>query len=140
MFAPVFAAIVQKNKLIFDEPDNLAIWLGQFLDKKVEVVIKKKRKKRTSGQPDELGNQNAWYWGVILPLCGGELGYTSEEIHEIFISQFAPYIYKDFAGQKVAIKIRTHEMDTIQFTQYVESIRVKMSGLGITIPDPEKIE
>ena len=69
-----------------------------------------------------------------------ELGYTVDEMHEIFLSLYAPFTYKELFGKKIVVKIRTSEMETIQFTEYVESIRIKMAELNIIIPDPKKYD
>lgn len=136
---PIFSAKVEKNRLVFDEPENFSMWLQQFVDKKVEVIVRKKKRKRTTGQPDELGNQNGWYWSVILPLSANTLGYTINEMHEVFTEEFAPYTFKDFGNKKVKVKIRSSEMDTVQFKEYCEFIIIKMAEFGCIIPDPEKM-
>ncbi len=136
---PIFLANVEKGRLVFEEPDNFSMWLNQFIGKRVEVIVRKKKKIRTTGKADELGNQNGYYWSVVLPLSAKELGYTVDEMHEIFTNEYAPYTTRDFKGKKVPIKIRTSEMDTLQFTEYVETIRQVMAEMNIIIPDPNKI-
>lgn len=136
---PIFLANVEKGRLVFEEPENFSLWLNQFIGKRVEVIVRKKKKIRTTGKADELGNQNGYYWSVVLPLSAKELGYTVAEMHEIFTNEYAPYTTRDFKGKKVPIKIRTSEMDTLQFTEYVETIRQVMAEMNIIIPDPNKI-
>jgi len=136
---PIFLANVEKGRLVFEDSDNFSLWLNQFVGKRVEVIVRKKKKIRTTGKIDELGNQNGYYWSVVLPLSAKELGYTVDEMHEIFINEYAPYTTRDFKGKSVPIKIRTSEMDTIQFTEYVETIRQVMAEMNIIIPDPNKI-
>jgi len=136
---PIFLANVEKGRLVFEEPENFSLWLNQFIGKRVEVIVRKKKKIRTTGKADELGNQNGYYWSVVLPLSAKELGYTVDEMHEIFTNEYAPYTTRDFKGKKVPIKIRTSEMDTLQFTEYVETIRQVMAEMNIIIPDPNKI-
>ena len=136
---PIFTAKVEKNRLVFDEPDNLSLWLGQFIEKTVEVIIRKKLKIRSTGKQDEEGNQNGYYWSVVIPLSAKELGYQMNEMHEIFTQQFAPTICKTFGKTNVQVKIRSSEMNTFQFTEYVEAIRQTMAEMGVLIPDPQKI-
>lgn len=136
---PVFLANVEKGRLVFEDPDNFSLWLGQFIGKKVEVIVRKKKRIRTTGKADELGNQNGYYWSVVLPLSAKELGYTVNEMHEVFTEQYAPYTTKKFKDNLIKIKVRTSEMDTVQFTEYVETIRQVMAEMNIIIPDPNKI-
>jgi hypothetical protein len=139
MYAPSFLARVEKNKLKLEDPENFGLWCGQFEGKNVKVKVEKIRKPRSTGKPDELGNQNGWYWGVILPLSAKELGYTVYEMHEVFTAEFAPCIFKDFGNKKVAVKIRSSEMDTTQFKDYIDSIIIKMAEMSVIIPEPIKI-
>ena len=139
MLTPVFRAKVEQNRLVFEDQVTLSGWLNQFIGKQVEVTIKKLRRPRSTGKPDELGNQNGYYRGVIVPISAKELGYSQNEMHEIFISQCSPYIYKDFNGKKVAIKIRTSDMDTVQMMNFTDDCRKLMAEMNIIIPDPEKV-
>lgn len=134
----IFLATVELGKLKIDEPEKFSMWLNQFIGKRVEVIVRKKIKKRTTGKIDELGNQNGWYYGVILPICSQELGYSIPAMHEIFTQEFAPFTFQQFNNKSIPIKIRTSQMNTMQFTQYIEDIRIKMGEMGITIPDPKK--
>jgi len=137
---PIFLAKVEKGKPIVEQREQFTLWVGQFEGKMVEIIVRKKRKIRSTGRADEDGNQNGYYWSVILPLSAKELGYTINEMHEVFLEEFAPFTFKDFGNKKVKIKIRSSEMDTSQFKLYCDSIIIKMAEMGIVIPDPIKIE
>lgn len=136
---PVFLAFVEKGRLKFQDPAMLSQWLETLVGKQVEVLIRKKERKRTSGKYYEESNANGWYWGVIIPLSAKELGYTPKEMHEVFTELYAPYSVRKFTGTYVKIKCRTSEMNTLQFSEYCETIRQKMAELGVIIPDPDKI-
>lgn len=136
---PIFLATVEKDKLVLDSPENFSLWLGQFVGKRVEVIVRKKRKPRTTGKSDELGNQNGYYWAVVLPICSKEFGYTIDEMHEVFIELYAPYKIKEFKGNQIKLRVRTSEMDTVQFATYTDTIRQAMAEMNIIIPDPDKM-
>lgn len=36
------------------------------------------------------GQQNRWYWGVIVQLLADHTGYTADEIHEVLKAKFIP--------------------------------------------------
>jgi len=137
---PKFNATVEKNRLVLENPQSFSMWLTNLVGKKVEVIVKKKKKKRSTGLPDELGNQNGYYWAVVLPISAKGLGYTIDEMHEIFIELYAPYTVKKFKDKFVNVKIRTSEMDTLQFKEFLETIQISMAEQNIIIPDPVKIE
>ena len=137
---PIFLAKVEHNRLKLENTEQFSLWCGQFEGKDVQIIVKKKTRKRTSGQVDELGNQNGYYWSVVLPLSAKTLGYTDKEMHEVFMTEYAPYHIVEFKNKKITVKIRTSEMDTIQFTEYVKTIRQVMAEMNCIIPDPNKIK
>jgi len=134
-----FLGTIKDNKLVVEKRDEFILWIGQFEGKKIDIIVKKHRRKRTTGKPDEEGNQNGYLHGVIFPLCAKELGYTFEEMKEIFITLFSPYSYKDFGEKKVALKLRTSQMDIFQCKEFIDTIIIEMAKLGIIIPDAKKI-
>lgn len=138
MYSPTFKAKVEQNKLKLEEPEEFGLWCGQFEGKIVNVKVDQYRKPRSTGKADELGNQNGWYWSTILPICSKALGYTVDEMHEVFLAQFAPYIYREIGEKKVAVKIRSSQMNTFQFAEYCDSIIVEMAQMSIVIPDPKR--
>lgn len=130
----------QNGKVKLENPENYHLWVGQFKDgTEGELIVRKKKKSRTTGKHDELGNQNGYLWVIVYPISAKELGYTVQEMHEVFTAMFAPYVYKDFKGQKIAVKIRTSQMSTVQCAEYTESIRIKMAEIGCEIPNPERV-
>lgn len=108
---------------------------------KLVITVKKYRKIRSTGAPGETGNQNGWYWDVVLPIISEWSGHTVDELHEIYKSLYAPkkrYLMKD--GREVTIAKSTGDMDTLEFTEYVERIRADVGEQGVVIPDPVKVD
>lgn len=111
---------------------------------------------RTSDQ------QRKYYRGVVLQMIAQEAGYTDEEMHEYLLQEFAPKtevskgkrprvnrwmssLEKVKARRDRMIwdavsetrRKRTNDMDTAEFTAYVESVRRFASSFyGLNIPDP----
>lgn len=131
-----FNASIINNKIKFDNIQIVREYIQTLENKKIVITIEKKVKKRTTGKEGELGNQNGWYWKIIIPICSKELGYSNKEMHEIFISEFAPYKVKKLGNKYIKLPIRTSEMNTIQFTEYCELIKIKMAELNIFFPNP----
>jgi hypothetical protein len=136
---PVYKGIVTNGKLLVNDPQGFNAYVSSLEGKEITVTIKRFRKKRTSGQIDELSNQNGYLWAIVYPISADYLGYSVPEAHELFTQLYAPYVYKEIGGDKVAVKIRTSEMDIHQFAQYVDSIINKMAEFSVYIPPSDKI-
>jgi len=88
--------------------------------------------------------ENKYYWGVIVKILSDELGYTTNEVHEIlkqrFISKVVFLKTKD-AVKEMRIPQSTTKLKTVEFEEYLSSIRQWASmELGIYIPTPNEIE
>lgn len=136
---PVFKGIVENGKLKLEDPLAFGNWLKGLIGKKVFITVKKATRPRTTGKEDELGNQNGYYWSVVLPICASELGYTVKEMHEVFINEYSPYIIREFKGKKINIRVRTSDMNTVQFAEFLNTIIIEMAQMNIQIPEPQKI-
>lgn len=104
----------------------------------VTVTIEKKSRKRSN-------QQNAYYWGVIIPLCKrgfNDLGHdlNDEDTHTFLKSKFnaLDIVFED-TGEVFPLGRSTTEMDTIDFMMYVEKIQQFAAEiLNTIIPDPIK--
>lgn len=88
--------------------------------------------------PQRSTNQNRWYRGVILPMVAAAIGDDEDPVHEALIEKFSAYRVRG-KDKRFGLKIkkRTRNMDTAEFTEYVEKVRQwAASFLGIQIPDP----
>jgi len=105
---------------------------------------------------ERSNEQNAYYWHVIIGdpggefrkgtgLCG-ELGYTSEEMHEILKYKFLTEI-RELVREKEGVKTKkliivpltTTDLSTIQFEDFLSSIRAWASNeLSIFLPAPNE--
>lgn len=136
---PVFQGEVKNGVLHVFEKEQLAEHITSLNGKKVELTVQKRKRKRTTGKPHEPGNQNGWYWSVILPMSGKELGYDPKEMHETFSQLYAPKVKKEVGNLTVMVPIRTSNMNTEQFAEYCDTIVRTMAEMGVVIPDPEKV-
>lgn len=110
-----------------------------FEGKEIEITIKRKYKQRSLPQ-------NAFYWGVIIPMFQelinehwGEIK-SSEEIHEILKSQ-CNYTEKvnQQTGEITKIPQSTTELTTAGWLEYEQKIRqFAMDFFHATIPEPNE--
>lgn len=112
----------------------------------------KKDVQRLEGKPAYLavgelkknrsGNQNRYYWGIVVEILSNELGYTPDEIHEILKSKFLmkKTIMLD-NSEEFKIAHSTTKLSTKEFEEYAKNIRVWSAiELEIQIPEPNELD
>lgn len=112
-----------------------------FNDKDVVITFSKPKKSRSN-------RQNAFYWGVVLPLvqnglleATGELRSCDNIHYKILLPLFAPLneiVNKD-TGETFNERLTSSEMTTTQFCEYIMEVQKWGSEfLGIDIPSPNE--
>lgn len=127
-------AKVEGYNLTFLDEKALQNHLKQFKGCIVEVCISKKKNKRTL-------DQNNYYWS-LCEIVGNELGYDSEEVHEIFKQRFLKKEKEIMvADHKIKLEktISTTKLSTIQFMQYINKIK-QFCAIELSIYLPEANE
>jgi hypothetical protein len=95
----------------------------RFGNCQVTIEIKKYYSNRSN-------DQNALYF-LWLKLISEHTGYTTEELHASFKSMFLT----DRGGQLPIVRSTT-ALNTSQFAQYLENVRIKAAEMEIILPDP----
>lgn len=139
---PKFEFTVHKGVAILRTANIAETWLRANFKEGEHgyLTYGKVRRKRTQGAPGEKGNQNGYYWAVVLPTISDFTGHTPEELHEIYKHRFASrkrYTMKD--GSTVIIPKSTASMDTLEFTAYIDRICAEAAEMGCVVPSPEKV-
>jgi hypothetical protein len=136
---PIFEAHTVKGKLKMLDHVRAGIkrWISTFKDgTKVEIVIRKYRKKRTI-------LQNAYYWAVVVPILADYFGHDNpDDMHNDLKREFNPI--KSKIDPSELIGGTTTTLSTEEFfsseTSYIERICRWSAEQGIYIPPPEKVE
>ena len=107
-----------------------------FEGKKVDIEIKLHSDKRSIPQ-------NRSYWLLrVQPVTAWlrDLGndVTEDDVHYFLKAKFLGYKIKTINGKEVKILRSTKELSTIQFAEYMESIAIHFSGLGLILKDPDQ--
>ena len=125
---PKFTGAIKKGKLTYNVA-SLKRWLLTLKDGPVEIIVRPFKKDRS--QP-----QNRYYWGVVLKTIGNHLGYTADEMHQIFGTMFLSY---EKNGRVFVMS--TTKLTTVEFEDYLAEIK-QWSAVEqqCFIPDPNDVE
>jgi hypothetical protein len=125
---PIFYGLTEKGELKVENKSKFQDYLLSLSkpDKptKIEIIVKRYRKKRSN-------KQNRYYW-LCLNFIGNEIGEDPDELHDTFKAMFLT----DRTG-KIPIVRSTTKLNTMQFMEYMDKITRKMAETGITLPSPE---
>jgi hypothetical protein len=91
-------------------------------------------------KPQRSLKQNAYYWAVVIPLMAEHLGYTKNEMHELFKRQFLPQHKVTTAnGKTFTWSTSTRTLPTNKFEEYLEEINALAVTMDVYIPEPGEI-
>ena len=125
---------VEKGKLTLASPEKFKEDFRQYEGETVYVSVRPFKPTRSS-------NQNRYYWAVIIKTLSEEIGYSSEEMHEILKQQFLITETKIIKDKEYKITKSTTALNTSEFEDYLSKIRSWASvDLGIFIPEPNDVE
>jgi hypothetical protein len=119
-------ARVKGGRLIAFDRDAVQRQLPQFEGKRVEVVIRAKRDKRSV-------KQNRLYWGYVIRPLAAKIGYTDRECHEAMKWRLLGLVNPD---AKFPVIRSTTSCSVDEFTTFVEDILQIAAGEGLVITFP----
>jgi len=134
-------SLVTNGKLNKVASAEISSILNQFEGKRVEVIIKKARSKRSD-------NQNRYYWGCVVKIVRQglkDLGWimSPEETHDFLKDKFLGYeTMANSEGLEIGKKYKsTTELTKTEFGEYIEQIQIFSAEiLNVIIPDPNSQE
>lgn len=130
-----FAAIIQKvngqNTLKLKSSNYFKAMLAKFkIGELITLTVSNQRLKRSLAQ-------NAYYWGVYLPMIAEAAGQPVEYLHEYFKGKFLTKQIVEVYGEKVRIRGSTADMSIGEFSQYIMDIQ---EFTGIEAPPTENYD
>jgi hypothetical protein len=133
MLSPVIHGLVKDGKFV---ADDLALFRKAFYcheGKAVELQVKRYRKVRSL-------NQNAYYWGVVIPMIGNAMGETDiEAVHEVIKHEHHYYI-ATVGKSELHVPLSTADLSTLEFEQFLEKVRRWASEFfSLYIPLPNEV-
>lgn len=132
MTTPIFHGSITKGRLTLDNPERYLVYMAGLEGKRVELVLRKKRSKRSD-------QANRYYWGIVVQILANHLGYEPSELHEALKIRFLSDRREDEKGlMKVG---STAKLSTDEFAQYVNRVvRWAAESLGVYVPDANQME
>jgi hypothetical protein len=124
--APIFRGRVENGKISLDYPGSFKALLARLEGKQIALRLTKHHHARSL-------SQNAYYWGVVIPLLAEGCGYDDEEMHEALKWRFLAR----HDGPMPTVR-STATLNTTEFCEYVEHCRRLAAEMGVVIPDPRE--
>ena len=99
-----------------------------FFGKEIEIVIRKKTKKRTN-------DQNEMFW-AYMTMIGNDLGYTKNEMYKLAVGKFlTEETIIEKTGEIILTTKKTSELNTKEFGVFIDRIIEWASvDFGIVFP------
>lgn len=133
------------NKFKLDNPAYWEKYLDNTLkvDQRITLVLKPYYKPRTTGsekdKEDGKGNQNGYYWAVVLPLLAEHFGLELWQMHEEVKLYFLPQASKINPNRLIGGS--TQNLNRLEWEDLMTRIRTwAQTEYGINIPLPREVE
>lgn len=107
------------------------------MDEQIKITVETVKERNM-----EVLQQRRYYRGVIVRILADFMGYNGDEMHHLLASKFLSYEKRGRSG-KVQTFIRSTadgEIDTLQFTEFIDKCLALGDQLQLRIPTPEEIE
>lgn len=125
-----YGRVLPGGLLVIDKPKEYAQHVRSFRGRFVEVLIRKRRAKRSS-------QANRYYFGVVVKLLAEHCGYDVQEMHEALAFRFLRI--EDCPITGAPRRKHTPETDSTEFSEYVNHCIRLASELGVVIPDANEV-
>lgn len=123
-----FIGKIQQGKVLLQTPGLFTDFVKKSEGKPIELTVKVKRLTRSL-------KQNNYYW-LLIGIIKEETGNDDQELHKYFRAKFLRETIIVFKKEELYVKSTT-ELDTKEFMEYCENIRVHMGEFGIELPLPD---
>jgi hypothetical protein len=125
---PVFRGLIQNGKICLERREDFAALIARLDGSDVDLRLSKHRRVRSL-------SQNAYYWSVVIPLLAEHIGYETEEMHDALKWRFL----QKHDGPLVTVR-RSTDLDTAEFTEFIEQCRRLGAEMGVVIPGPSGMD
>ena len=127
----IFSCKIAQGRITTATPQRFAKFLETLEGEKCWLDITKYKKARS-------GQQNNYYWGVVLFAISAHTGHSTEELHRIFKGLFLPRRVVKYKDKEYTLTGSTKDLTTSDFVEYMDRIIAEAGELGIHIQSPEE--
>ena len=124
----IFHGHIEGGQMYLDRVEDYQRLIERLEGKQIDLRLGKRRKPRSLPQ-------NAYYWGVVIALFAEALGYEPEELHDALKIKFLTRR----GESELPTVASTADLDTAEFTDYIERVRRLAAEHGCYIPDPGEV-
>jgi len=135
---PIFHAQVTEDgeRVVFEAEERVRRqnYLRRLAGKRIDVVLRLHRNRRSL-------DQNAWHWGVAIPIIADALGYDKDEHEQLHYALVAKCFgtKRDPILQQEVPVVRSSKLTTAQFSELMEwEVRWAAREHGIVVPLPDE--
>lgn len=138
-YIPTFRGTVSTGGLLTLAPEEArrrTVYLHRLAGKAVTVRITIAKAKRSL-------DQNAWWWGVYLPIVADALGYDKHEHDDLHYALVAKCFgtHTDKMTHQEVPNVRSSSLTTAQFSDLMEwAVRFAATEWGVAVPLPNEGE
>lgn len=133
-----FIGTAEKGRFVPDEPMAVKMALGAIEGKRILVTVERYRKPRSTGKPTEEGNQNGYYFRVVVPMIAKAIGESVENTHDLLKREHNSKIVV-IGDKEISVPQSTAKMNTLEFEEYLERVKTWAAEFfPMYIPDPDK--
>ncbi len=130
---PILRGIASKGEPIWDRPGAWKFAMGVLEGKRFEVSIQRERKKRSN-------NQNAYYWGCVIPTIAAGVGYNSTEEEHQLTHDGLRMMFLRVPGPGFPTARSTTSLSTVEFEDYMRQCRQYGAERGVYVCEPNEWE
>jgi hypothetical protein len=133
MVVPKFKGKVNNNRFVPENMDGFKKWMESLNEKKVELVVQKEKRSKTS-------KQLAYYWSVAVRIISQETGDDPDSTHAFLKSMFLKS-YKVVKNKRYTVVGSVRKLTTVRMNEYVEKCRRwGAQELNLNIPEPNSVQ
>jgi hypothetical protein len=117
-----------ENGIIKNTPMSMRILL-RYEPSKIRITVAPNREKRSL-------NQNAYYWGVIIPAFCEKTGHSPKRMDRVFENEYCPREIILHRGKEHAVPKHCKDLSPGEFANFLTQLIAEAGELGISIPPP----
>jgi hypothetical protein len=129
---PVFRGRIEHGRIRLERREDFAGLIARLDGREIDLILRKHRNVRSL-------SQNAYYWGVVIPLLAEHIGDDTEAVHRALGNEFLQRhieVETQASWKRLTTVRSTADLDTAEFTEYIEQCRRLGAEMGVVIPSP----